>query len=74
VITRKMLTKDLMERTVILDQILRFKLDKLIVLFKIAAPEFVMLYKNARHVVNYKGHQNTKTETPPTEPDDGGLV
>jgi hypothetical protein len=73
-VTRKMLTSDLIERTLVLDRILRFKLDKLIVIFKTSAPEFGILYQNARLVMNYKGHHNTKTEKPPTEPDDGGIV
>lgn len=69
IIERKLLTKKLEEHSGNLDFILRFILDKLMVLFKIDAPDFVYSYMSARKVINYGTRHNSTSELPPTETD-----
>jgi hypothetical protein len=53
-----------------LDAIIKFQLDKLMVILKEEHPDFFMAYNNARIVVDYKNRSAGMTEVPP-EVDDG---
>jgi len=66
IIEKKALTKSLDELSFELDNILKFRLDKIMRLFKNAAPGFYSLYFSARIIIDLKGKS---TGVAPPEPE-----
>ncbi len=75
IIERKGYTSALNSQTVIIDEIIKIHLDKMMRLFKKTLPDFFELYSNARFIIDYGHKRSSDSESPnvtsPDEPDDG---
>lgn len=70
IIERKGYTQQIKALRIELDRIIKFQLDKLILVFETEHPEFFTAYKNARVIVDHKNRPSGNASLPP-ERDDG---
>lgn len=72
IVNRKQKTQQIAELFTEIDALLNGQIDRIIKIFKVAAPKFVSTFENARSIVDLKGKRSKFTDNDtPDEPDDG---